>query len=146
MVTETVDMEVHVSALNCTSLRGDLETKLKNIHFKKSVSNNYYCCCSDTQLCLTLATPINCNMPGFPVLHYLPEFSQAHVHWVSERRESGSQRPWLGEAWAWLCNTLWNTSTLQWQSWGAAEETSWAAKPRTFPLWSLTENYLLGWM
>ena len=72
MVTETVDMEVHVSALNCTSLRGDLETKLKNIHFKKSVSNNYYCCCSDTQLCLTLLTPINCNMPGFPVLHYLP--------------------------------------------------------------------------
>ena len=42
MVTETVDMEVHVSALNCTSLRGDLETKLKNIHFKKSVSNNFF--------------------------------------------------------------------------------------------------------
>jgi len=21
-------------------------------------------------------------MPGFPVLHYLPEFAQTHVHWV----------------------------------------------------------------
>ena len=50
-------MEAHVSALNCSSLRWDLETKLKNIHFKKSVSSNYYCCCSVTQLCLTLCNP-----------------------------------------------------------------------------------------
>ena len=27
---------------------------------------------------------MNCSMPGFPVLHYLPEFAQTHVHWVSE--------------------------------------------------------------
>ena len=26
--------------------------------------------------------PHDCNMPGFPVLHYLPEFVQTHVHWV----------------------------------------------------------------
>ena len=25
---------------------------------------------------------MDCNTPDFPVLHYLPEFSQAHVHWV----------------------------------------------------------------
>ena len=24
------------------------------------------------------------SMPGFPVLHYLPEFAQTHVHWVSD--------------------------------------------------------------
>ena len=24
------------------------------------------------------------NTPGFPVLHYLPEFAQTHVHWVSD--------------------------------------------------------------
>ena len=29
------------------------------------------------------ATP-NCSMPGFPVLNYLPEFAQIHVHWVSD--------------------------------------------------------------
>ena len=28
--------------------------------------------------------PMNCNMSGFPVLHYLPEFAQTHVHWVSD--------------------------------------------------------------
>ena len=27
---------------------------------------------------------IDCSMPGFPVLHYLPEFAQVHVHWVSD--------------------------------------------------------------
>ena len=24
------------------------------------------------------------SMPGFPVLHYLPEFAQTHVHWISD--------------------------------------------------------------
>ena len=27
--------------------------------------------------------PMNCNMPGFPVLHHVPEFAQTHGHWVS---------------------------------------------------------------
>ena len=27
---------------------------------------------------------MNCNTPGFPVLHYLPEFAQTHVHWMSD--------------------------------------------------------------
>ena len=35
-----------------------------------------------TQSCLTLGTPRDCCMPGFPVLQYLPEFAQTHVHWV----------------------------------------------------------------
>ena len=25
-----------------------------------------------------------CSMPGFPVLHYLQEFAQTHVHWVDD--------------------------------------------------------------
>ena len=29
------------------------------------------------------ATPMDCSMPGFPVLHHLPEFAQTHVHRVS---------------------------------------------------------------
>ena len=24
--------------------------------------------------------PMDCSMPGFPVLHHLPEFAQTHVH------------------------------------------------------------------
>ena len=28
--------------------------------------------------------PMDCSMPGFPVLHYLPEFAQTHIPWVSD--------------------------------------------------------------
>ena len=42
------------------------------------------CCCSVTKLCLTLLNPMDCSTPGFPVLHYLLEFSQTHVHWVGD--------------------------------------------------------------
>ena len=38
--------------------------------------------CSVTKLFLTLCDPMDCSMPGFPVLHYLLEFAQIHVHWV----------------------------------------------------------------
>ena len=41
-------------------------------------------CCSVTKSCPTLCDPMNCSMPGFPVLHYLPEFAQTHVHWASD--------------------------------------------------------------
>ena len=27
---------------------------------------------------------MDCNMPGFPVFHHLPELAQTHVHWVGE--------------------------------------------------------------
>ena len=36
------------------------------------------------QLCLTLCNPMNCSMPGLPVQHQLPEFTQTHVHRVSD--------------------------------------------------------------
>ena len=39
---------------------------------------------SVTQLCLTLCNPMDCSTPGFPVLHYLPELAQTHVHWVGD--------------------------------------------------------------
>ena len=35
-------------------------------------------------LCLAFCDPMNCSKPDFPVLHYLPEFAQTHVHWVSD--------------------------------------------------------------
>ena len=34
--------------------------------------------------CLTVNDPLDCSMPGFPVLHYLLEFAQIHVHLVSD--------------------------------------------------------------
>ena len=32
------------------------------------------------QLCPTLCDPMDCSMPGFPVLHYILKFAQIHVH------------------------------------------------------------------
>ena len=37
-----------------------------------------------TESCLILCNPRNYSTPGFPVLHYFPEFAQTHVHWVSD--------------------------------------------------------------
>ena len=36
------------------------------------------------QSCPILCNPMDCSTPGFPVLHYLPEFAQMHVHCVSD--------------------------------------------------------------
>ena len=42
------------------------------------------CCCSITQPCPTLWSPMDFNMPAFPVLPYLPEFVQTHDYWVDD--------------------------------------------------------------
>ena len=43
------------------------------------------CChCSVSQLCPTFCDPMDYSLPGFPVLHYLPELTQTHVHWVGD--------------------------------------------------------------
>ena len=39
---------------------------------------------SVTQLCLTLCDLMDCSTPGFPVHYQLPEFTQTHVHQVSD--------------------------------------------------------------
>ena len=36
------------------------------------------------QSCPTLCDPVNCSTPGLPVHHQLPEFTQTHVHRVSD--------------------------------------------------------------
>jgi len=36
------------------------------------------------QSCPTLCDPMNCSMPGLPIDHQLPEFTQIHVHRVSD--------------------------------------------------------------
>ena len=42
------------------------------------------CCCSVVQLCPAFCDFKDCSMPGFPVLHQLPELAQTHVHWVGD--------------------------------------------------------------
>ena len=37
-----------------------------------------------TQACLTHCDPMDCSMPGLPVLDQLPELAQTHVHQVTD--------------------------------------------------------------
>ena len=39
---------------------------------------------SVTESCWALCNPVDCSTPGFPVLHYLPEFTHTQVYWVSD--------------------------------------------------------------
>ena len=39
---------------------------------------------SVAQLCPTLCNPMNHSMPGLPVHHQLPEFTQTHAHLVGD--------------------------------------------------------------
>ena len=43
----------------------------------------YFHFSSVAQSCPTLCDHMDCSTPGLPVHHQLPEFTQTHVHWVS---------------------------------------------------------------
>ena len=45
---------------------------------------NMWICCSVAKLYPTLCYPMDYSLPGFPVLNYLLEFAQIHVHWDGE--------------------------------------------------------------
>ena len=46
--------------------------------------NCYPVCLFSCSVVSTLFDPLDCSIPGFPVLYHLPEFAQTHVHWVSD--------------------------------------------------------------
>ena len=48
------------------------------------MSSKYVQFSSVAQLCQTLCDPMNRSTPGLPVHHQLPEFTQTHVHRVSD--------------------------------------------------------------
>ena len=50
-----------------------------------AITSTEVCCgCSVSKLYLTLCDLMDCNVPGTPVLHYVLEFVQIHVHRVSD--------------------------------------------------------------
>ena len=51
----------------------------KNLSYRPDVQFS-----SVAQSCLTLCDPMNCSTQGLPVHHQLPEFTQTHVHRVSD--------------------------------------------------------------
>ena len=50
----------------------------------KSIMYVLHSVSSVAQLCPILCNPMDCSMPDFPVHHQLPEFTQTHLHWVSD--------------------------------------------------------------
>ena len=54
----------------------------KIIFREKLVSHSYLYSVQSLSCVQLFAAP--CNMPGLPVHHQLPEFTQTHVHWVSD--------------------------------------------------------------
>ena len=41
--------------------------------------------CLVAHLCLALCDPLDCSMPGFPVLHHFLELAQTHARWCHGR-------------------------------------------------------------
>ena len=67
--------------LDLLAVQGTLKNLLQRHSSKASL---LHWCCSVTKSCPTLCNPVDCSTPGFPFLHYLPEFTQIHVHWVGD--------------------------------------------------------------
>ena len=62
------------------SLKFYFKYKRKNIKYKTRQDSVQFS--SVAQSCPTLCDPMNASMPGLPVHHKLPEFTQTHVHRV----------------------------------------------------------------
>ena len=55
-------------------------TRKNNSYKKDKKYTERQSCCSVAESSLTLCDPMDCSMPGFPVLPDLPELAQTHVH------------------------------------------------------------------
>ena len=80
--------KVGVWGINLKQRRWEM-SKLSGILKKKSCEREATKQCSVqfrsfAQLCPTLCEPMNCSTPGLPVHHQLLEFTQTHVHPVSD--------------------------------------------------------------
>ena len=63
-----------------------LNIMIKSLRAKQSLNilKYVYQFSSLTQSCLTICDPMNRSMPGLPVHHQLPVFTQTHVHQVGD--------------------------------------------------------------
>ena len=66
------------SILKCYLVPPRFNLTIRSVHFS-SVQFS-----SVAQSCLTVCDPMNHTTPGLPVLHQLPEFTQTHIHQVSD--------------------------------------------------------------
>ena len=97
-------------------------------------------CCSAAQSCLTLCDPMDCSIPGFQVLHHLPELAQTHIHWVSYLSVSCP----LSQLSLWVCSnscplSRWCHPTI------SSSVAPFSFCPQSFPaLWSFPVSQLFA--
>ena len=75
---------VHYGRVKGSALIFPCQSTKKTTSCWTTIKRRMLSCCSATQSCLTLCHPMDCSMPDFPVLHYLLEFAQTHVHSVGD--------------------------------------------------------------
>ena len=69
----TIDGDCSHEIKRCLVLGRKAMTTISSVQFS-----------SIAQSCPTLCDPMNCSMPGLPVHHQLPEFTQTHARRVSD--------------------------------------------------------------
>ena len=63
-----------------TDVQTYLNSKFGGVGFSGDLGGN----CPVAKPCSILCDPMDCSAPGFPILHYLLEFAQTHIHGVSD--------------------------------------------------------------
>ena len=95
-------------------------------------------CCSVAKSCLTFCDPMDYSMPGFPVPHYLSEFAQTHVRWISDAI-SFSVVPFS------FCPQSFPASGSLLMSWFCASGGQSIGASASILLMSIQDWFLLGW-
>ena len=84
-----------MDCLDLLAVQGTLKSLLISTDY--AIKNNAYIFMfqfsSVAQLCLTPWDPMNCSAPCLPVHHQLSEFTQTHVHRVSDAIQSSPSPP-----------------------------------------------------
>ena len=65
---------------------------VKHLSMSKSIYI-HICCCSVAKSYPTLCDPMDCSMPGIPVLYHLLKFAQTHVHGVGDAIQPSRRLP-----------------------------------------------------
>ena len=75
-----------IDLLDFLAVQGTLKSLLQHHSSKASILwlSAFLLISSVAQSCPTLCDPMNCSTPCLPVHHQLPEFTQTHVHRVSD--------------------------------------------------------------
>ena len=74
-----ISLKIIVLLINC-----DIEIPHCSSFISNAFTILHYCCCSVAKSCPIHCDPMNFSTQGSPVLYYLPEFAQIHVHSVSD--------------------------------------------------------------